>query len=181
MASADVETKRTKTSRTRITGFYQRACFVLRAPLMRPLFFLCVFLLTACGPDLTPWKGTWGGSGSVNTGRQPLAFTGTLTISDGARFVAVSDAQGSPAVSFTATLTAATADAANVTFKGPSTIEFTAAPADGCTRVVTLDDGMATRTGDALQASVRGKVKTDCTGGSSTAENFLLELVATRR
>lgn len=153
---------------------------MLRAALMRHLFFTVLFL-TACGPDLTPWKGTWAGSGSVNTGRQPMPFAGTLTIADGARFVATSDAQGTPAVSFTCTLTAATADAATATFKGPVTVELTATPADGCTRQVTLDDGSATREGDALSATVRGKLKTDCTGGSSTAENFLLDLVATRK
>jgi hypothetical protein len=169
------------TSSARITGFYQSVAFVLRAPLMRPLFFLCVFLLCACGPDITPWKGTWAGSGSVNTGRQPLAFTGTLVIADGAQFTGTTDAMGSPAVAFSCTLTAATADAANVTFKGPTTVSLTATPADGCTRQVTVDDGTATRTGDALSGSVRGKVKTDCTGGSSTVENFLLDLAANRR
>ncbi|MDP1829165.1 MAG: hypothetical protein Q8L48_38230 [Archangium sp.] len=147
---------------------------------MRHLF-VSVLFLTACGPDVAPWKGTWGGSGSVNTGRLPMPFTGTLTISDGARFAATSDAQGMPAVSFACTLTAATADAAAVTFKGPVTVELIATPADGCTRQVTVDDGSATRDGDALTATVRGKLKTDCTGGSSTAENFLLDLAATRK
>lgn len=147
---------------------------------MKHLFFSVLFL-TACGPDITPWKGTWGGSGSVNTGRQPMAFTGTLTISDGARFVATSDAQGMPAVSLSCALTAATADATAVTFKGPTQVELTATPADGCTRQLTVDDGSATRDGNALSATVRGKLKTDCTGGSSTAENFLLDLAATRK
>lgn len=153
---------------------------MLRAALMRPLFFSVLFL-TACGPDITPWKGTWGGSGSVNTGRQPMPFTGTLTISDGARFVATSDAQGMPAVSFSCALTAATADAATVTFKGPTQVELTATPADGCTRQLTVEDGSATREGEALSATVRGKLKTDCAGGSNTAENFLLDLAATRK
>ena len=135
-------------------------------------------VIAACGPDLSPWKGTWSGSGSVNTGRQPSPFTGKLVI--GETFVATSDASGTPAVSFLAALTPATADGANVTFKGPTTFELTATPADGCTRQVTMDDGTATRTGDALEASVRGKVKTACTGGSSTVENFLLSLVANR-
>lgn len=153
---------------------------MLRAAVMKHLFFSVLFL-TACGPDITPWKGTWGGSGSVNTGRQPMAFTGTLTISDGARFVATSDAQGMPAVSLSCALTAATADATAVTFKGPTQVELTATPADGCTRQLTVDDGSATRDGNALSATVRGKLKTDCTGGSSTAENFLLDLAATRK
>ncbi len=148
---------------------------------MKRLLLLTVCSLCACGPDLTGWQGTWLGSGSVNTGRQPLAFTGTLTISEGARFVATTNAQGSPAVAFTATLTAATVDANAVTFKGPTTLELSAAPADGCTRQVTLDDGSATRSGDSLEATARGKVKTECTGGSSTVENFLLTLAATRR
>ena len=116
----------------------------------------------------------------MNTGRQPLGFTGTLTI-DGARFSATSDAQGTPAVAFTAVLTAATADATAVTFTGPTLFQLTAAPTDGCTRNVTLDDGSATRTGEALEATARGKVKTECTGGSSTVENFLLTLAANRR
>jgi hypothetical protein len=147
---------------------------------MKHLFALSVILFSACGPDLTPWKGTWSGSGSVNTGRQPMPFTGTLTI-DGAKFTAISEAQGTPAVAFTAVLTADTADGTAVTFKGPTTLQLTAAPTDGCTRNVTLDDGSATRTGEALEATARGKVKTECTGASSTVENFLLTLVANRR
>lgn len=148
---------------------------------MKHALLVALTFFMACGPDITPWKGTWVGSGSVNTGRQPLPFTGTLTISDGARFVATSDAQGSPASSFTAALTAATADEGKVTFTGPTSLELTATPADGCTRQVTVDDGSATRTGDDLEATVRGKVKTECTGGSSVAENFLLTLFANRR
>ncbi len=147
---------------------------------MRHLFVVAL-ALSACGPDITPWKGTWSGSGSVNTGRQPLGFTGTLTISDGARFEGKTDAQGMPAVSFSATLTAATADASAVTFTGPTALQLMATPADGCTRQVTLDDGSATRNGEALEATARGKVKTDCTGGGSTVENFLLTLAANRR
>jgi hypothetical protein len=148
---------------------------------MKNSFALLVLLLSACGPDVTAWKGTWVGSGSVNTGRLPIAFTGTLTISDGARFAGVSDAQGSPAISLSCALTAATADGATVTFTGPTSVDVTATPADGCTRLATIDDGTATRTGEALEATVRGKLKTDCSGGSSVAENFLLSLVANRR
>lgn len=148
---------------------------------MKHLLLFAVGLLCGCGPDITPWKGTWGGSGDVNTGRQPLGFTGTLTISDGARFVATTAAAGTPAISFTAALTASTADATTITFKGPTTFELTAAPSDGCTRQVTLDDGSATRTGEALEATARGKVKTECTGGGSTVENFLINVFANRR
>ncbi len=148
---------------------------------MRLFLVFALLLLAACGPDVTAWKGTWSGSGSVNTGRQPLAFTGTLTISDGARFVATTDAQGTPMTAFSCSLTASTVDAAAITFKGPTQFELTAAPADGCTREVTLDDGSATRSGEALEATARGKVKTDCPGGSSTAESFLLTLSANRR
>ena len=145
---------------------------------MKRLILLSTFVLAGCGPDLTPWKGTWTGSGSVNTGRQPLPFTGKLVVAE--TFAATSDAQGTPAVSFSCALTPVTVDGANVTFKGPTTFALTATPADGCTRQVTMDDGTATRTGDSLEASVRGKVKTECTGGSSTVENFLLSLVANR-
>lgn len=149
---------------------------------MRLLLLLpAALFFTACGPDVTAWKGSWSGSGDVNTGRQPIPFTGTLTISDGARFEAKSDAQGMPAVSFTITLTAATVDGSTATFTGPTQLQLVATPADGCTRQVTLDDGSATRTGDALVGTARGKVKTDCTGGSSTVENFLLNLSANRR
>lgn len=147
---------------------------------MKHLLFLAALFCCACGPDVTPWKGTWSGSGSVNTGRQPLPFTGKLVIADGAQFTGTTDAQGTPAVSFSATLTAATADASAVTFTGPTTLPLTATPDDGCTRTVTLDDGSATRMGDALEATARGKLKTDCTGGSSTVENFLLTLAANR-
>lgn len=154
---------------------------MLRPGPMKHLLLFAVASLSACGPDLTPWQGIWSGSGTVNTGRQPLPFTGTLTIAEGARFVATSDAQGMPAVSFTCTLTASTADAATVTFQGPMMVELKAAPVDGCTRLVTLDDGSATRSGSALEATARGKVKTDCTGGSSTVESFLLTLAANRR
>lgn len=148
---------------------------------MRLSLFLPVVLLAACGPDVSAWKGTWAGSGSVNTGRQPMAFTGTLIISDTARLVATSDAQGMPAVGFTCSLTPSTEQPSELTFKGPSRFELAAAPADGCTREVTLDDGSATRTGEALEATARGKLKTDCTGGSSIAESFLLTLTANRR
>ena len=148
---------------------------------MRHLLLPAALFFTDCGPDVTAWKGSWAGSGDVNTGRQPMAFTGTLTISDGARFEAKSDAQGMPAVSFSCALTAATVDGTTATFTGPTQLELTATPADGCTRQVTLDDGSATRTGDSLVGTARGKVKTDCTGGSSTVENFLLNLVANRR
>ena len=148
---------------------------------MRHSLWLAGSLFFSCGPDVSAWKGSWAGSGSVNTGRQPLPFTGTLIISDGARFVATSDAQGMPAVSFTCSLTASTVEASAVAFTGPSRFQLTAAPADGCTREVTLDDGSATRTGDAMEGTARGKVKTDCTGGSSTVENFLLTLTANRR
>ena len=148
---------------------------------MRLSLSLAVVLLAACGPDLTAWKGTWAGSGSVNTGRQPLPFTGTLLISDGARFVATTDAQGMPMEAFSCSLTASTVDTMAITFKGPTKFSLSAAPADGCTREVTLDDGSATRTGEALEATARGKVKTDCTGGSSTSESFLLTLSANRR
>ena len=117
----------------------------------------------------------------MNTGRQPQPFTGTLTIADGALFTGTTDAQGTPAISFSASLTAATADATSVTFKGPTTLQVTATPTDGCTREVTLDDGSATRMDDTISATVKGKVKTVCMGGSSTAENFLLDLFANRR
>ena len=148
---------------------------------MRHLVLLAVLSFAACGPDVTAWKGTWAGSGDVNTGRQPLPFTGTLTITDGARFAVTSAAQGTPASSFSCTLIAATVDGTTATFTGPTQLELTASPGDGCTRQVTLDDGSATRTGDALQGTARGKVKTDCAGGSSTVENFLLNLSANRR
>ena len=46
---------------------------------------------------------------------------------------------------------------------------------------MTLDAASATRTGDALEATANGKLKTDCTGGSSTAESFLLTLAANRK
>ena len=148
---------------------------------MKHLLLCSAVLLSACGPDVTPWKGTWTGSGSVNTGRQPQPFTGTLTIADGALFTGTTDAQGTPAVSFSASLVAATADATSVTFKGPTTVQLTATPSDGCTREVTLDEGSATRMDDTISATVKGKLKTDCMGGSSTAENFLLDLFANRR
>ena len=143
--------------------------------------FALVLLLSACGPDVTAWKGTWAGSGSINTGRQPIAFTGNLVISDGAHFVATSDAQGTPSISLSCALNAATADGTTVTFTGPQTLQVTATPADGCTRTVTLDAASATRTGEALEATANGKLKTDCTGGSSTAESFLLTLAANRK
>lgn len=148
---------------------------------MKHLILCSAVLFAACGPDVTPWKGTWAGSGSVNTGRQPLPFTGTLTIADGALFTGTTDAQGMPAISFSASLTAATADGSAVTFKGPTTLQLTATPPDGCTREVTVEDGSATRMDNSLTATVKGKVKTDCMGGSSSVENFLLDLVANRR
>jgi hypothetical protein len=117
----------------------------------------------------------------VNTGRQPQAFTGTLTIADGALFTGTTDAQGTPAISFSASLTASTADGNAVTFKGPTKLQVTASPTDGCTREVTLDEGSATRMDDTLSATAKGTVKTVCMGGSSTAENFLLDLFANRR
>lgn len=150
----------------------------MKRSLLSMLFALAA---TGCGPDVTAWKGTWGGSCDLNTGRQPMACTGTLVIADGARFTVTSDAQGSPAQAFSASLSAATVDATTATFTGPTTVALTATPAGSCTWQVTLDDGSATRTDDSLTATARGKVKTDCTGGSSTVENFLLNFYATRR
>lgn len=137
--------------------------------------------VTACGPDVTAWKGTWGGSASINTGRQPLAYTGTLTISDGARFAATSDAQGSPAQSFSCALTAATADGTKVTFATAAGCDLTATPADTCSYKVTFDAAEATRTGDALAATGHGRMTATCTGTSDVVTDFALTLSATRK
>ena len=145
---------------------------------------LCLWLpvmLLGCGPDVTPWKGTWTGTLSLNTGRQPLVGTGTLVVSDGGRFAATSAAVGTPAVVYSAELFATAADAATVTFTGPTPVTLTATPSDGCTRKVTANEGSGARSGDSLTLSVSGRVESTCSGGSSVVENFLLELAATRR
>ncbi len=143
----------------------------MRAP------FLLLLLLAACGPDVTAWKGTWTGTAHVNTGRQPEPYPGTLTISDGARFEGVTTSGGT---TFSCALTAGSGDGAKVTFAGTSTCSLTAAPPDGCTRAVTVTQGSATRTGNALEGSLSGRVETTCTGAGSGATDFALNVSATR-
>ena len=147
---------------------------------MRTLVTLFV-ALTACGPDVTAWKGTWAGSGTLNTGRQPMPFTGQLTITDGAVFSGTTDPQGSPAQSFAASLTAAMVDGTKATFTGPSSVTLTATPAGDCTWQVTLDAADATRMDQSLDATARGKVTTQCMGGSTTTESYLLSFFGMRR
>lgn len=137
--------------------------------------------VTGCGPDVTAWKGTWSGTASVNTGRQPLIYTGTLTIADGALFTATSDAQGSPAQSFTCALTAASADAGKVSFASATGCTLTATPADSCSYKVTFDAAEATRNGQALEATGHGRMTASCTGASDVVTDFALTLSATRR
>lgn len=143
----------------------------MRAP------FLLLLLLAACGPDVSAWKGTWTGTAVVNTGRQPEPYPGTLTVSDGARFEGVATSGGT---AFSCALTAATADGAKVTFAANSTCALTANPPDGCTRAVTVTQGSATRTDNALEGSLSGRVETTCTGPGSGATDFLLTVSATR-
>lgn len=145
----------------------------------RSSLVLALFL-SACGPDVGDWKGAWSGAGSLNTGRQPLAVVGTLTVVDGARFLFSGTVQGTSSPTYSAELVATSADGAKVLFQGPLAATLTAAPADGCTRQLTIDEGTLTRAGAGFDGVVRGKAKSDCTGGSSVTETFQLELAGSR-
>lgn len=138
-------------------------------------------LLPACGPDVADWKGAWTGAGSFNAGRQPVAVVGTLAVTDGARFVFVGTVQGSASPTYTAGLAATSIEGARVLFQGPLTTDLVAAPADGCTRQLTIDEGTLTRAGTSFEGVVRGKAKSDCAGGSSVSETFQLEVSGNRQ
>lgn len=146
---------------------------------MRTALPLLLALASACGPDLTPWKGTWTGSAVVNDGRQPEVWPGRLVIGDDARFVATSDGRGSPARAFSCAVTAVTATATEATFGAPTACDGTATPDDGCTYRLTFSALSATRSDDQLSATGSGRLTATCAAGSS-ATDFGLSLSARR-
>ncbi len=144
---------------------------------MRFSIFFAIFL-TACGPDVTAWKGTWTGSGTLNTGRLPEPYTGTLTIADGARFELSVPSSGT---TFTCAINAATVDGTTATFTVPASCTMTATPSDGCTYQVTVNAASATRTADTIEGTANGRVNSTCTSSSSKATDFALTLFGTRK
>jgi hypothetical protein len=137
-----------------------------------------VFVLCACGPDLSAWKGTYAGTAVITAGRQPEAYTGTLVVTDGARFEGSAVSNGT---TFSCALTAATGDATTATFTVPTSCDLLAAPADDCTRKVTVNAASATLNGATLEGNVTGRVAATCTSSSSTATDFAMQISATRR
>lgn len=136
-----------------------------------------VLVLSACGggPDLTPFKGTWTGSGSLNTGRAPLVLSGTMTIPSSGLITAEGKAQGG-STTYSTSFIATDADDKTLLLKGPIAVTLTATPADGCTREVTVDEVTLDRIENSMRAVARGLVKTNCASGSTATENFLLSL-----
>jgi hypothetical protein len=140
---------------------------------------LLVTFTSACGPDLSGWKGSWSGSAVINDGRQPEVWPGRLVIGDDARFVATSESRGTPARTFSCAVTAVTATATEATFGAPTACEGSAAPADDCTYRLTFSALTASRTGDELSATGSGRLAMTCPSGSS-ATDFGLSLSARR-
>jgi hypothetical protein len=135
----------------------------------------CALLISACGGGVGDWAGTWKGSASVNTGRQPVVYTGTLTVSDAALFTVSSDAQGMPSQSFTCGVTATSVDSTTAKFSLPRSCTLTATPGDDCTYAVTLNTITATRNGTSITAHIAGQLQTTCTVQSRISESFALD------
>lgn len=159
----------------------RRAGVVRGAPMKRlALLFASLLALAGCGPDVSGYTGTWTCSGSLNTGRLPLAVAGTLTVTADGRFAASGKEQGATGSTYTAGLFATTADATVVTFTGPTSETLVSTPADGCTRQLTVTEGTLTRAGQGLSGAVRGTSKSDCNGSTGINESFQLDVACTR-
>jgi hypothetical protein len=140
------------------------------------LLCLVVPFLCSCGRDLTAWKGAWSGSAVINTGRLPMAISGTLNVTEPGRFEVVSAPTGMPAQVFSCALTASKTTDSTVEFTLPATCDLVAVPAGDCTFVATVNSVVATRAGNAVSATVNGNLKSTCTMGSSTATDFSMTL-----
>jgi hypothetical protein len=144
---------------------------------MRASLVALVVVVSACGPDVSAWKGTYSGTAVVNDGRQPQAYTGTLLIADGARFEGSAVSGGT---TFSCALNASSADATTAGFTVPTNCDLVASPADGCTYKVTVNTASATRNGNSIEGTVNGRLNKSCTGGSSTATDFSMTIVGMR-
>jgi hypothetical protein len=102
-------------------------------------------------------------------------------VSDSAVFTATSDAQGTPAQSWSCALTAASVDSSTATFTTPANCTLTAAPADDCTYQVTFNSITATLSGDSLTAKLSGHLGSTCTSSSNVSEDFSLDTVSVTR
>ena len=142
---------------------------------------MLIAALSACGPAVGDWKGTWKGNAVINTGRAPIVVPGLLTIADGAQFTVTSDPRGTPAQVYSCALNAMSVEGSSATFQVPTTnCALKATPGDGCTYAVTINTASATRNADMLTGSVSGRLTSTCTSGNSI-EDFGLELTATRQ
>jgi hypothetical protein len=140
---------------------------------MRRSLALVALVFIGCGPDVTAWKGTYSGSGSLNAGRQPEAVVGTLTITDDARFTLTTTPMGTSNQVWTCALVAQSVDATKARFQVPTTCPLSVTPSDNCTHQVTINAAQVTRTGTAVEGTVSGRINSRCTSGNAI-NDFLL-------
>lgn len=144
------------------------------------LLAVAALCASACGGGA--WTGTWEGSCTVNTGRQPVTYTGSLELSEVGGQVQVRSRAVSGSQTFTgALLTAATTADTRATFGSASSCELTAAPADTCAYVATLNSAELTRTGDSLEGTAQGRMTITCTGPGGSISDFSMTLAAKRK
>jgi len=140
---------------------------------MRLLLALAVMLASGCGGGgIDNWKGSWTGGCEINTGRQPVDYTGTLVVTDAALFTLTSNAQGTPSQAWSCALTATSVDSGKATFAVPSNCTLTATPPDDCSYQVTLTTITASLAGDLISATASGHLTSTCTSSSNVNEDF---------
>lgn len=147
---------------------------------MRLSLVLLAASLSACGPDLSAWKGTWSGNAAVNTGRQPEVVPASFTFAEGATANFGLGPWGSPARTFTCTLVALEADPAKATFTPHAACAVEKSAGDDCAYGLLFNTGSAQRTGESLDAALSGRLTTTCPSGSS-AVDLGVQLTATRK
>ena len=150
--------------------------------MLRLLVGLVVVVLgSACGAGAGAWVGTWNGTVSVNTGRQPVDYAGSLTIS-AAGGQATATARGTVgSQTFVCTgLTSSAADDGKLTLAAPATCDFTVTPADTCTYQAVLNQAELSRAGETLTGSGNGRMTITCTGAGGGITDFSMTLTGTR-
>ncbi len=148
---------------------------------MRPsLLLVLLALLPACGPDLSSWKGTWAGNAAVNTGRQPEVAPGGLLVGDSLVASLTLGPWGTPALRFTCTLVATSADAAKAEFVAQAACDVEKSAGDDCAYGLLFTAATGQRDGEALTLDATGRLTTTCASGSS-AVDMGVQLSASRR
>ena len=141
---------------------------------MLRLAFLSCFVLSACGPDVAAWVGTYEGSGSINAGRQPEPLVGSLVVTPDARFTLTSTPTGTGNHVFTCALTASGVTATQASFTVPTTCALGVTPSDGCTHAITVNAASVEKTGSDVSGTVSGRVSSTCQGAGSQVSDHLL-------